>query len=74
MEKNLSKRGIFPHAKCGQKSVLSQFNFFSCKICSVAIYALLRGEKLKPKIVSVEKKGQISGMVLKSECWPKSND
>ena len=27
-----------------------------CKICSVAIYALLSEEKLKPKIVYVEKK------------------
>ena len=41
------------------KSVFLQFTLFCCEICSVAIYALLRGEKLKPKILSVEKKGQI---------------
>ena len=44
------------------KSALLQITLFCGKIFSVAIYAFLRGEKLKPKIVSVEKKGQISGV------------
>ena len=68
---------ICPHEKCGHQSVLSQFTLlsckiffflflftlFCCKICSVAIYALLRGEKLKPKIVPVEKKDKYE------VCW-----
>ena len=49
------------------KYALLQFTLFCRKICSVGIYALLHGEKLKPKVVSVEKKGQISGMDLSDE-------
>ena len=47
-------------------SFFLQFTLFCRKICSDAFYKLLRGKKLKPKTVSVEKKGQIWGMTLSS--------
>ena len=65
---------ISPHKKSGDKSVLSQYVLFCCKICFVEIYAvLLRNlfcrdlrafvwRKIYSEIVRVEKKGQISGM------------
>ena len=37
-------------------SVLLRFTLFCRKLGFVAIYALLRGEKIEPKIVYVEKK------------------
>ena len=67
--------GNFPHEKCGHKSVLSQFSFVICKIWFVTIYAVLSWNlfccdlrsfvwrKIEPKIVLVEKKRQISGML-----------
>ena len=57
--------------RCGEKSDLSQFILFSRKICFVAIYAVFSRNlfdrdllafawrKFEPKILSVEKKGQI---------------
>ena len=71
MERNLSCGEISPHERCGDKSDLSQFLLFSRKICFVAIYAVLSQNlfgrdlhafawrKIEPKIMSVEKKGQI---------------
>ena len=38
---NLPNRGIFPHERCGHKTILSQFTLFSCKICFVTNYAVL---------------------------------
>ena len=43
------------------KSVLSQFSLFCREICFVA---LLCGEKLNQEVVLVEKKRQISGMII----------
>ena len=48
------------------KSVLSQFTLFCREICFVTIYALFVWRKIEPKIVLVEKKRQISGMLRAS--------
>ena len=70
VETNLSWGEISPHEICGDKSELSQF-MFCRKICFVAIYAVLSRNifgrdlrafawrKIEPKVLSVEKKGQI---------------
>ena len=72
VETNQSCGEISLHEKCGDKSVLSQFKLFCRKICFDAISGAkyfcrdLRAfawRKIEPKFVSVEKKGQISGMV-----------
>ena len=71
------------YEKFGDTSILSQFMLFCRKICFVAIYAVLSQNvscrnlrafawrKIGPKIVPVEKKGQISGMLkINSKCNP----
>ena len=68
---NMSCGEISPHEKCGDKSVLSQLMLFCYEIYFAAIYAVSRNlfccnlravewRKIKLKIVSVEKKVQIS--------------
>ena len=61
-DKNLSSGEICPHEKGGDKSVLSQFalfcrkiTLFCSKICSIAIYALLCGEKSNHNCVCGDK-------------------
>ena len=74
MEKKLSCREIslhknaetnlFCHNLCFFRAtyVLLPISLFCHEICIVTINAHLRGENIEPKIVSVKKKGQISGM------------
>ena len=69
VENNLHMRNVetslFYHNLCCFviKSVWLPFMLFCRQIYFVAIHTLLRGEKLNQKIVSVEKKRQISGMI-----------
>ena len=82
VETNLSCEEISPRERCGDKSDLSQFMLFCRKICFVAIYAVLSRNlfgrdlralvwrKIEPTILSVEKKGQIWGMLIPPHCGP----
>ena len=53
-----------------QKSILLRYTLFSRETCFVAIYALSVWREIMPKMLSVEKKWQISCM---SGTWWKSN-
>ena len=55
------------------QSVLSQFTLFFCEICFVSIYALFVWRKIELKIVVVEKKRQISGMVVRLQSVQKND-
>ena len=80
LEQNVLCREMWRNLSCGEMFPLdrllhmNKLTFFCCKICFVAVYAVLSRNlfcrdlrafvwrKVEPKIVLLEKKRQISGM------------